>query len=160
TADRDDLFPRRPRTARLRKRAQPRLSGGVRHAVHLRAARPRGEPDLRPHLHDGRSAHRFRNAGSVSMDARSELKSPETRVALPVGPAAPPRTRRIVLSPINRRRWRNFKANDRGFYSLIIFLILFVLSLFAELIANDKPLLIKQDGHYYFPAFITYSEKT
>ena len=94
------------------------------------------------------------------MDARSELKSPETSVAVPVGPAAPPRARRIALSPINRRRWRNFKSNHRGFYSLIIFLILFVLSLFAELIANDKPLLIDQDGHYYFPAFITYSEKT
>ncbi|MCH9765439.1 MAG: ABC transporter permease, partial [Alphaproteobacteria bacterium] len=44
---------------------------------------------------------------------------------------------RMTLSPINRRRWTNFKANRRGYWSLIIFLALFVLSLFAEFIAND-----------------------
>ena len=64
-ADRDDLLARRPRPARLRERAQPRLSGGVRHALHLRADRPRREPDLRPHLHLDRSAHRFRDAGGL-----------------------------------------------------------------------------------------------
>ncbi|HBC54879.1 MAG TPA: ABC transporter permease, partial [Alphaproteobacteria bacterium] len=46
------------------------------------------------------------------------------------------------LSPINRRRWQNFRANKRGFWSLWIFLALFILTLFAEFIANDKPLLI------------------
>jgi microcin C transport system permease protein len=57
------------------------------------------------------------------------------------------------LSPINKRRLYNFKAHRRGYYSLWIFLILFVLSLFAEFIANDKPLIVKFDGHYYFPVF-------
>ena len=47
--------------------------------------------------------------------------------------------RRFSLSPINRRRWMNFKSNRRGFYSFWIFLILFFVSLFAEFIANDKP---------------------
>jgi len=61
-------------------------------------------------------------------------------------------------SPLTVRRLRNFKANKRGFISLWIFLALFGLSLFAELIANDKPLLVKYDGTLYFPVFISYPE--
>jgi microcin C transport system permease protein len=63
-------------------------------------------------------------------------------------------------SPLNRRRWQNFKANRRGYWSFWIFMVLFVVSLFAELIANDRPFLIKYDGHLYWPAFISYSETT
>ena len=48
----------------------------------------------------------------------------------------------IALSPLNRRRWQNFKANRRGYWSLWIFLVLFVVSLFAEFIANDQPFCI------------------
>ncbi|HAD25862.1 MAG TPA: ABC transporter permease [Alphaproteobacteria bacterium] len=62
------------------------------------------------------------------------------------------------LSPINRRRWQNFRANKRGFWSLWIFLALFILTLFAEFIANDKPLLIQYEGDYYFPVFTAYAE--
>src|SRR5262249_20488279 len=61
-------------------------------------------------------------------------------------------------SPINQRRWQNFKANRRGFISLWIFLFLFVLSLGAEFIANDKPLLIRMEGRTFFPVFVTYPE--
>ncbi len=50
------------------------------------------------------------------------------------------------LSVLQRRRWETFKANRRGFWSLWIFLLLFVLSLFAEFIANDKPILVKYEG--------------
>ena len=64
------------------------------------------------------------------------------------------------MSPLNRRRWQNFKANRRGYWSLWIFLALFLVSLFAELIANDRPFLIKYDGHLYWPAFVSYSETT
>ncbi|MFV0302728.1 MAG: hypothetical protein ACK5IP_17985, partial [Paracoccus sp. (in: a-proteobacteria)] len=46
----------------------------------------------------------------------------------------------MQLSPLNQRRWRNFKANRRAFWSLILFSILFVLSLFAEFLANDRPI--------------------
>jgi microcin C transport system permease protein len=67
-------------------------------------------------------------------------------------------SRRFTLSPINRRRWDNFKANRRGYYSLWIFLVLFIVTLFAEFIANDKPLLIQYDGGYYTPVFQTYPE--
>jgi len=63
-------------------------------------------------------------------------------------------------SPLNRRRWANFKANKRGFWSLWIFLILFGLTLFAEVVANDRPLLMKFDGRYYVPALVSYPETT
>lgn len=62
------------------------------------------------------------------------------------------------LSPIGRRRWQNFRANRRGYWSTWIFLMLFLVTLFAELIANDKPLLLSFDGQYYFPAFVSYPE--
>ncbi|MGC6471269.1 MAG: ABC transporter permease [Parvibaculales bacterium] len=62
------------------------------------------------------------------------------------------------LSPINQRRWDNFKANRRGYFALWIFLGLFTLTLFAELIANDKPLLVKFDDAYYTPVFKAYAE--
>jgi microcin C transport system permease protein len=68
--------------------------------------------------------------------------------------------RRRQLSPLTRRRLANFRANRRGFWSLWIFLALFVLSLFAEFIANDRPLIVNYEGHLYFPVFYTYSEKT
>jgi microcin C transport system permease protein len=64
------------------------------------------------------------------------------------------------VSPLTRRRLENFRANRRGFWSLWIFLVLFVLSLGAELIANDKPILVRYDGDFYFPAFVSYPETT
>ncbi len=57
----------------------------------------------------------------------------------------------LRITPITRRRLDNFRANRRGFWSLWIFLVLFVVSLFAEFIANDKPLLVYHDGSLYFP---------
>lgn len=84
----------------------------------------------------------------------------ETTTQAPLGEAVPPTRHRLSLSPLNKRRWQNFKANRRGYWSFWIFLVLFGISLFAEFIANDRPLLIKLDGHYYFPAVVTYSETT
>jgi len=77
-----------------------------------------------------------------------------------LGLAVPPERQRIALSPINRRRWESFKANHRGYWSFWVFIVLFVLSLGAEFIANDKPLFIDFDGKYYFPVFRTYTETT
>jgi microcin C transport system permease protein len=57
-----------------------------------------------------------------------------------------------------RRRLRNFKANRRGYISMWIFLVLFVLSAPAEFIANDKPLIVKFDGEYYFPVVSSHAE--
>src|SRR5438270_885966 len=62
------------------------------------------------------------------------------------------------ITPLTRRRLDNFRTNRRGFWSLWIFLVLFVASLFAEFIANDRPLLIQYDGAFYFPVFRNYPE--
>ena len=62
------------------------------------------------------------------------------------------------ITPLTRRRLDNFRANRRGFWSLWIFLVLFFASLFAEFIANDRPLLIQYDGAYYVPVFRNYPE--
>ena len=66
----------------------------------------------------------------------------------------------LTLSPINRRRLLNFKANRRGYWSFWIFMVLFVLSLCAELIANDRPLLVRYDGGFYIPVAVDYPETT
>jgi microcin C transport system permease protein len=66
---------------------------------------------------------------------------------------------RIQLSPINQRRWDNFKANRRGYWSLWIFLVLFVLSLFAEVIASDKPIIARYKGETLFPILVDYPEE-
>jgi microcin C transport system permease protein len=64
----------------------------------------------------------------------------------------------MQVSALNKRRWRNFRANKRAYWSLIIFSICFLLSLFAELIANDKPILVKYRGEYFFPIANFYPE--
>ena len=76
-------------------------------------------------------------------------------------PAAPPLPRQgfIQLSPLNRRRWLNFKANRRGFWSLWLFLALFGTCVFAELIANDRPIVASYKGEILYPAFIDYPEE-
>ncbi len=63
-------------------------------------------------------------------------------------------------SPLNLRRWQNFRANGRGYWSLWIFLFVFLFTLFAEFVANDKPVLIQYEGQYYSPVFKTYPETT
>jgi len=71
----------------------------------------------------------------------------------------PPRRGRFELSPLNKRRWRNFTRNRRAFWSLWIFLVLFGLSLFAEFIANDKPIMVNYRGELRMPVFTFYSEQ-
>jgi microcin C transport system permease protein len=64
----------------------------------------------------------------------------------------------IRLSPLNQRRLRNFKANRRAFWSFWIFLVLFGLSLFAEVIANEKPILVRYKGDWFLPIYRFYPE--
>jgi microcin C transport system permease protein len=64
----------------------------------------------------------------------------------------------IRLSPLNRRRLAIFRAHSRGYWSMWIFLALFTVSLFAEFIANDRPLVIRYEGHWFFPVLQDYSE--
>jgi len=66
----------------------------------------------------------------------------------------------MAFSQLNQRRLDTFKRNRRGYWSFWIFLVLFVLSLGAEFIANDKPILVKYDGKMHFPIFKVYPETT
>jgi microcin C transport system permease protein len=72
---------------------------------------------------------------------------------------APVLEKRPFLSPLNARRWQNFKANRRGWWSFWIFIVIFVLSLFAEFIANDRPLVASYKGEILFPVFVDYPEE-
>lgn len=65
----------------------------------------------------------------------------------------------LRLSPLNQRRLANFKANRRGAVSLKVFLVLFVLSLFAEFIANDRPIIARYKGEFLFPVLVDYPEE-
>lgn len=64
----------------------------------------------------------------------------------------------MALSPLNQRRWRNFRRNGRAFWSLIVFSVLFTVTLFAEFIANDKPILVSYRGELFAPVFKFYPE--
>jgi len=86
------------------------------------------------------------------MDARADT-------ADLAGAALAKAPRKPWLSPLNQRRLANFKANRRGYWSFWIFLVLFVLSLFAELIANDRPILIRFKGELYAPILFNYPEE-
>lgn len=75
-------------------------------------------------------------------------------------PSADGRFLGLGISRLNYRRLSNFKSNRRGYWSLWIFLVLFGLSLPAEFIANDKPILVRYGGEFYFPVFSLYPEST
>ena len=79
--------------------------------------------------------------------AKAEVETARTRTARP------------WISPLNQRRWHNFKANRRGYWSLWIFLALFGLSMVSELIANDRPLLVSYKGELLFPVAVDYPEE-
>ena len=64
----------------------------------------------------------------------------------------------LRITPLTRRRLRNFRANRRGLWSFWIFLAVFLFTLPAEFVANDRPLLVQYDGGYYFPVFKSYPE--
>ncbi|MBN9090276.1 MAG: ABC transporter permease [Reyranella sp.] len=64
------------------------------------------------------------------------------------------------MTPLNRRRLAHFRASKRGMISLMVFGAMFLVSLFAELLANDRPVLIRYDGAFYMPVFRDYPETT
>jgi microcin C transport system permease protein len=94
------------------------------------------------------------------MDQRVATENPEITTVAPGGLLVPPELRPLKMSPLNRRRWQNFKANRRGHLSFWVFLVLFIVTLFAEFIANDRPYFVSYEGRWYFPVFVTYSETT
>jgi len=66
----------------------------------------------------------------------------------------------VHLTPVARRRLAAFRAHRRGWWSLWIFLLLFGICLFAEFIANDRPLVVRFENHWYFPVLVNYSGDT
>ena len=91
------------------------------------------------------------------MDAPNREDFSEVAVETPAG-SLQPWIFRFTLSPLNRRRWESFKANRRGYWALWIFLAMFLISMFAEFIANDKPVYIHVNGKSFFPAVMTYPD--
>lgn len=81
------------------------------------------------------------------MDARNPAIDVDVE---PATSDAPVQMKRKGLSPLNVRRLNNFKANRRGWWSLWIFLALFLLTLFAELVANERPLIVSYKGELLF----------
>ena len=87
--------------------------------------------------------------------APGALPASEDRPVVPLEPTSGI----LRLTPINARRLRNFRANRRGFWSLWIFLAIFVVTLFAEFIANDRPIVVSYKGEWLFPIFVDYPEE-
>ena len=77
---------------------------------------------------------------------------------MPAATTAP--TREPAQASPGRRAWQRFRRNKLGYYSLVVFCTLVVLSLFAEVLSTDKPLVVRYDGQTYFPVLRDYSEKT
>ena len=140
-------------------------------------AEDRGEGTVRGYAHDedaaARVSHGVETYGPTDDGTHGAPNDPHALVgdATPVGDSgdlvAPGlaivehrRRMRLLprLSPIGLRRWRSFRANRRGYLSLWIFAILFTVTLFAELVANDRPLYVSHDGQGYWPVFVDYPE--
>ena len=86
-----------------------------------------------------------------------KASSPDRQSYVISGAAAS--SRWFSLTPISQRRWQNFRSNKRGYWSLWLFLVLFVVSLCAEFIANDKPIIAVYKGEVLLPVIIDYPEE-
>ncbi|MEJ6392735.1 ABC transporter permease [Gymnodinialimonas sp. 2305UL16-5] len=94
----------------------------------------------------------------MALPSEQPIPTPLPETSHPEPGAPLPQRRRGWLNPLNKRRWRNFKANRRAFWSLWIFLLLYGISLCAPIIANDRPLLVHSQGEYYTPILNFYPE--
>ena len=117
---------------------------------------------LDPSAKDRPSPVGERHVGSAARPNGTGRAVPERTQAGTWGPAAAwaafQRLTRFNLSPINRRRVDNFRASSRGLWSLRLFLALFCVTLCAELIANERPLLVRYKGELLFPILKDYPE--
>jgi microcin C transport system permease protein len=94
------------------------------------------------------------------MDQRTERTSGVTPKATPPKSRLQRFRRRFFqLSPVNRRRWERFKAHKIGYRSFLLFSVLFVVSLVAEFVANDRPLIVSYKGEILFPVLVDYPEE-
>src|ERR1051325_7903279 len=92
------------------------------------------------------------------MDARTNERTPDTPGVGVMGLDVPPERHSLAMSPINRRRWENFKANRRGYWAFWVFMVLFVVTLFAEFLANDQPFYSRWKGNPSFRGFFPIPE--
>jgi microcin C transport system permease protein len=84
-----------------------------------------------------------------------------TTPSIIAGPAlAPSRSGKSSIQSPARRAWRRFRSNRLGYLSMMLFAVLFGISLLAEVLSNDKPLLVRYNGHWYFPLVQTLPETT
>ena len=151
-----------PRLSLLRFADPARLSGRARQSLYLRADRPRRESALRPHLYLDRSAHRFRNARGLEL-VDTDRFAPDTdtrpqggkQPSIPLDERRTPGSRRKTVRawsavPGSRRSTAAGStisvATGAATWSFWIFLVLFVASLGAEFIANDRPLIVSYKG--------------
>jgi microcin C transport system permease protein len=108
-------------------------------------------------MNDLRHPDEVNAAAAERRTAAAEIIEPARIAGMPLPPAGDVFLGRRI-TPLTRRRIENFKANRRGFWSLWVFLALFGLSLFAEFIANDRPLVVDYAGHLFFPVLVNYPE--
>lgn len=99
-----------------------------------------------------------RGTGLGAVDVGAESTGAPAPPALAPAAADAQTARRPWVSPLGRRRWRNFRRNGRAFWSLVLFSILFGASLFADVLANDKPILVSYRGELRMPIFQFYPE--
>src|SRR5436305_3133195 len=92
------------------------------------------------------------------MDERTTIEVPETTAQTPMGLGVLPDRHQLALSPLNRRRWLNFKASRRGYWALWVFLAIFAITLCSEFIATDQPFYVRYDGKSYLPILFAYPE--
>ena len=85
--------------------------------------------------------------------ALTQAQSAQAAISIEAHDAVPARS----VSP-SQRAWQRFKRNKLGFYSLVIFCVMVVLSLCAEVVSNDKPLIVRYEGQTYFPLLKDYPE--
>lgn len=110
------------------------------------------------------SASTFRTALDAGLDAgadgrRAGLRASDSALSSDSQAGATTSTAAPSVSP-SRRAWQRFRRNHLGYWSLVLFSLLVVLSLFAEVLSNDKPLLVRYQDGLYVPLLKDYSEKT
>ena len=128
----------------LRVDRPPRLSGRAGHAVLLHADRPRREADRRPAVRRRRPARAVRGGGEVSEHRR---RSRSRRLRQPP-PAAPPRRPRCRPTS---GRGRASSATAWATCRCVVFVAMLVVATFAELVSNDRPLVARYQGEWFFP---------
>src|SRR5712692_2065783 len=102
------------------------------------------------------------NVSAATAAQRKDAAGPKTPAPMPTQflPAAGGVFLGRRITPLTRRRIENFRANRRGFWSLWVFLLLFGTSLFAEFLANDRPILVRYEDGFYLPVLHDYAETT